>query len=87
MFDGRKKWKNKVPGGKNSGDKYGAARGFTGQTVETLTGLIRWDLDRLVCFDDFFLNWLCYSRHIYVAQFILTLSNKLTNSEKFVKSS
>ena len=45
MFDGRKKWKNKVPGGKNSGDKYGAARGFTGQTVETLTGLIRWDLD------------------------------------------
>ena len=26
MSDGRKKWENKVPGGKNSGDKCGAAR-------------------------------------------------------------
>ena len=25
MFDGRKKWENKVPGGKNSGDKWGIA--------------------------------------------------------------
>ena len=26
MSDGRKKWENKVPGGKNSGDKCGAAK-------------------------------------------------------------